>query len=107
MGNGVYSDGINISAPEGKKVKASADGVVVYIGKNLKGYGNLVIIRHRGGWLTAYAHQKNILTTKGKIVKRGQTIGEVGSTGNVERPQLHFAIRKGSKARDPLKLISS
>ncbi len=103
---GIFNDGINISAPEGSKIKASAGGVVVYTGNGLKGYGNLLIIKHGGGWLTAYAHVKKIKVNKGDSVRRGQIIGAVGSTGNVDRPQLHFALRKGRKAVNPIKYIS-
>ncbi len=104
---GEFNDGINISAREGMKIHASENGTVVYTGNELKGYGNLLIIRHSGGWLTAYAHQKNFILKKGDKVKKGQIIGYVGKTGNVKSPQLHFAIRKGLEAVDPLKYLSS
>lgn len=100
---GIYNDGINISSSHGKSVRAAADGVVVFTGDQLKGYGNLMIIRHGGGWLSAYAHQDRFTVARGDVVKRGQVIGYVGDTGKVKKPQLHFAIRKGRKAVNPMK----
>ena len=102
---GIYNDGINIAAPEGRNVRAAASGTVVYTGSELKGYGNLVIIKHSNGWITAYAHTKDVKVEKGQRVKRGQVIGEVGVSGNVSKPQLHFAIRKGRTAHNPIKLL--
>ncbi len=105
-GSGSYrNDGINISAASGTSVKAAAPGQVVYAGNGLKGYGNMIIIRHGGDWLTSYAHQKEFLVNKGETVKNGQVIGTVGDTGNVDRPQLHFSIRKGTSAKDPKKYL--
>ena len=104
---GIYNDGINIKASEGSNVKAAADGRVIYAGSELRGYGNMVIIRHDDGWITAYAHQRKNSVKKGQWVKKGQVIGQVGSSGNVDRPQLHFAIRKGRKVEDPKKFLSS
>lgn len=98
---GIHNDGINIAAPEGTNVKASAEGTVVYAGNELKAYGNLVIIKHQNGWITAYAHNKEILVRKGQKVKRGETIAKVGASGNVSKPQLHFAVRKGREALNP------
>ena len=99
--NGKPNDGINIAAPEGAPVKAAAGGEVVYSGNQLQGYGNLVIIRHPEGYLTAYAHMQNLDLKKGEKVNQGQVIGHVGTTGNVEQPQLHFGVRKGREAVDP------
>lgn len=98
---GLYNDGINIKAKEGAEVKASEDGVVAYVGNELKGYGNLVIIKHSGGWITAYAHLQKAVVAKGSNVKKGQKIALVGSTGNVTSPQLYFGLRKGRDAVNP------
>jgi len=101
----IHNDGINIAAREGASVKAAASGEVVYTGNGLKGYGNLIILKHGGGYLTAYAHNKKFEVEKGDYVKKGQLIGYVGSTGNVSRSQLHFAIRKGKNPVNPLKYL--
>lgn len=98
---GYFNDGINISAPENTPIAASAGGKIVYAGNELRGYGNLIIIRHDNGWLTAYAHQKEMVVKKGDNVTKGQTIGYVGATGNVTAPQLHFGIRNGKNALNP------
>lgn len=98
---GLYNDGINIKAKEGAEVKASEDGVVAYVGNELKGYGNLVIVKHSGGWITAYAHLSKATVTRGSKVAKGQKIGLVGSTGNVTSPQLYFGLRKGRDAVNP------
>ncbi len=102
---GLYNDGINIQVPEGTPIKAAASGKVVYIGNELRGYGNLIIIRHDNGWLTAYAHSKSVLTKKGSYVKTGDVIASAGRTGNVKSSQLHFGLRKGRKAVDPQKYL--
>lgn len=99
--NGLYNDGINIKAPAGSPVKAAENGVVVYAGNELKGSGNLVLIRHADRWMTAYAHMDNISIKRGQVVKRGQVIGVVGSTGSVDSPQLHFEARRGAEALNP------
>lgn len=101
--DGSRNDGINIAAPRGALVKAAENGVVVYSGNELKGFGNLLLVKHADGWMTAYAHNELLIVKKGETVKRGQTIGRVGSSGNVTAPQVHFEIRRGSKAVDPLK----
>lgn len=98
---GLYNDGIKIKAAEGAEVKASEDGVVAYVGNELKGYGNLVIIKHGGGWITAYAHLKNWSVKRGEKITKGQKIGAVGSSGNVDSPQLYFGLRKGRDAVNP------
>lgn len=100
--DGTRNDGINIAASRGAPVKAAENGVVVYSGNELKGFGNLLLIKHEGGWMSAYAHNELLLVKKGETVRRGQTIARVGSSGNVTSPQLHFEIRRGSKAVDPL-----
>ncbi|HET6160530.1 MAG TPA: peptidoglycan DD-metalloendopeptidase family protein [Dongiaceae bacterium] len=100
------NDGINIAAPVGAPVKASANGVVAYAGNELRGFGNMVLLRHADGWVTAYAHNSSLLVKKGDKVRQGQTIARVGSSGNVDSPQLHFELRKGTKAVDPLKVLT-
>jgi len=99
--DGLYNDGINIAAPRGTPVAAAADGVVAYVGNDLKSYGNLVLIRHGGGTMTAYAHLASLRAKRGMIVRQGQVIGTVGATGAVSAAQLHFEIRHGSKTCDP------
>ncbi len=98
---GLHNDGINIKAPQGAPVRAADAGVVVYAGNELKGTGNLILIRHEGDYLSAYAHLDNMLVRRGQSIKRGEAIGTVGATGAVAEPQLHFEIRKGTKAVDP------
>lgn len=104
--NGQTNDGINIALPEGTPVKAAEDGVVAYAGNELKGYGNLVLVRHADGYVTAYAHTKELLVKRGDPIKRGQTIARSGQTGNVDAPQLHFEIRKGPSPIDPMPHLS-
>ncbi|MBL9098345.1 MAG: LysM peptidoglycan-binding domain-containing M23 family metallopeptidase [Alphaproteobacteria bacterium] len=103
---GVHNDGINIAADPGSPVKAADAGVVVYGGNELTAYGNLLLIRHSSGYVTAYAHNRRLLVKRGDAVKQGQTIALVGSTGDVDRPQLHFEIRKGDRAVDPNRYLS-
>lgn len=98
---GQQNEGINVSVPEGTSVKAAEDGVVAYAGSELKGYGNLVLIKHSDGWVTAYAHNSELDVKKGDTVKRGQIIAKAGQTGSVTSPQVHFEIRKGSQPVDP------
>tara|TARA_B100000676_G_scaffold313112_1_gene391473 strand:+ start:6241 stop:7290 length:1050 start_codon:yes stop_codon:yes gene_type:complete len=98
---GYHNDGINISARAGTPVMAAENGVVAYVGNQLPGFGNLVLIKHSGGWMSAYAHGSIVVVRRGVYVKRGQVIAEVGNTGNVNRPQLHFELRKGDRAVDP------
>jgi murein DD-endopeptidase MepM/ murein hydrolase activator NlpD len=105
--NGQQNDGVNISVPEGTPIKASEDGVVAYAGNELKGYGNLVLVRHAEGWVTAYAHASEVLVKRGEAVKRGQVIARAGQTGGVPAPQLHFEIRKGATPVDPAQHLSS
>jgi murein DD-endopeptidase MepM/ murein hydrolase activator NlpD len=98
---GLHNDGINIAAPKGMAILAAENGVVAYAGKELRGFGNLLLIKHAGGWTTAYAHADKVFVRRGDRVKRGQTIATIGSTGGVGRPQLHFELRRGSRALDP------
>jgi murein DD-endopeptidase MepM/ murein hydrolase activator NlpD len=104
--NGQQNDGINLAVPEGTPVKAAEDGVVAYAGNELKGYGNPVLIRHPNGYVTAYAHAKELLVKRGDQVKRGQVIANSGQTGNVDTPQLHFEVRKGPAPLDPMPLLA-
>lgn len=104
--NGVQNDGINLAVPEGTPIKAAEDGIVAYAGSELKGYGNLVLVRHPNGFVTAYAHASDILVKRGESVKRGQVIAHSGQTGNVTSPQLHFEIRKGATPVDPSQYLS-
>ena len=99
--SGAQNDGINVAVPEGTPIKAAEDGVVAYAGNELKTYGNLVLVRHSNGYVTAYAHASEIMVKRDDPVKRGQIIAKAGQTGNVAAPQLHFEIRKGSTPVDP------
>ena len=104
--NGKSNDGINLAVPEGTPVKAAEDGVVAYSGNELKGYGNLVLVRHSNGYVTAYAHASELLVKRGDTIKRGQVIAKSGQSGEVGSPQLHFEIRKGSSPVDPLQFLN-
>jgi murein DD-endopeptidase MepM/ murein hydrolase activator NlpD len=104
--NGKSNDGINLAVPEGTPVKAAEDGVVAYAGNELKGYGNLVLVRHSNGYVTAYAHASEVLVKRGDPIKRGQVIAKSGQSGEVGSPQLHFEIRKGSTPVDPLQFLN-
>ena len=101
------SDGIRLSVPEGTPIKAAEDGVVAYAGSELRGYGNLVLVRHSNGFVTAYAHNSDIRVRRGEQVRRGQTIAAAGQTGNVNSPQLHFEIRRGATPVDPMTYLGS
>ncbi|EPY01298.1 metalloendopeptidase-like membrane protein [Magnetospirillum fulvum MGU-K5] len=101
-GKGQHNDGINIAVPRGTQVKAAENGVVVYVGNELKGFGNLLLIKHADGWMTAYAHTEQMKVRRGDRVRRGQVIATVGSSGNAALPQLHFEIRRGTEAVNPL-----
>ncbi|SMF75672.1 Murein DD-endopeptidase MepM and murein hydrolase activator NlpD, contain LysM domain [Azospirillum oryzae] len=99
--DGLHNDGLNIAAPKGTAVVAADNGVVAYAGNELRGFGNLLLLKHSDGWITAYAHLDKIEVERGATVKRGQLIARVGQTGGVSSPQLHFELRKGSQAVDP------
>jgi murein DD-endopeptidase MepM/ murein hydrolase activator NlpD len=103
--NGLQNDGIDLAVPQGTPIKAADDGVVAYAGNELKGYGNLVLIRHSNGYVTAYAHASEILVRRGETVKRGQVIAKSGETGSVKSPELHFEIRKGATPVDPAQFL--
>jgi murein DD-endopeptidase MepM/ murein hydrolase activator NlpD len=104
--NGKSNDGINLAVPEGTPVKAAEDGVVAYSGNELKGYGNLILVRHSNGYVTAYAHASELLVKRGDTIKRGQIIAKSGQSGEVGSPQLHFEIRRGSSPVDPLQFLN-
>lgn len=105
--DGLHNDGINIAVPEGTPVRAAQTGVVAYAGNELRGYGNLLLVRHSNGWMTAYAHNGELLVERGATVTKGQTIATAGRTGSVQTAQVHFEIRRGSEALDPIKAMSS
>jgi len=100
---GDRNDGVNLAVPEGTPVKAAGEGSVIYAGNELKGFGNLVLIRHADGWVSAYAHNSMLKVKRGDKISRGQVIAEAGKTGSVTQPQVHFELRHGNKPVDPLK----
>jgi murein DD-endopeptidase MepM/ murein hydrolase activator NlpD len=99
--NGERNDGINIATPMGTPIHAAAGGTVSYSGNELKDYGNLLLIKHPGGYVTAYAHADQLLVRSGDTVTKGQVIGYAGRTGDVSTPQLHFEIRHGTQPVNP------
>jgi murein DD-endopeptidase MepM/ murein hydrolase activator NlpD len=105
--DGGHNDGINVAVPQGTPVKAAENGVVAYSGSELKGYGNLVLVRHANNWVSAYAHNNELLVKRGEKVRRGQVIAKAGATGSVSQPQVHFELRKGSRPIDPTKFMNS
>ena len=104
--NGEKNDGINLAVPEGTSVKAAEAGTVIYAGNELAGYGNLVLIRHADGWVTAYAHNSDLLVKRGDQVRRGQAIAHAGMSGSVNAPQVHFELRRGAKPVNPLDYLA-
>ena len=105
IGKGRANDGINIKAARGTTVKAADAGTVAYAGNELKGFGNLILIRHSDGWITAYAHNDKLLVKKGQKVLKGEKIATVGTTGGVNTPQLHFEIRAGKNPVNPVSYL--
>ncbi len=103
--DGTVNEGLTISVPKGTPIKAAENGVVAYVGDELPGFGNLILIRHAEEYVTAYAHADAIMVKKCDVVRRGQTIGTAGSTGDANQPQLHFEIRKNAKPVDPTPLL--
>ncbi len=103
---GLHNDGINFAVPRGEPLRAAENGVVAYAGNELPGYGNLLLIRHAGGWMSAYAHNEKLLVERGEIVERGQVISRAGSTGNVSSPQTHFELRRNGKPVNPIKYLA-
>ena len=99
---GLFNDGINIAGAKGALVKAAENGVVAYAGNEIKGMGNLIIIQHSDGWMTVYAHLDSMSVKRGTKVSVGQPVGKIGQTGKVDKPQLHFEIRRGRKAYNPM-----
>lgn len=104
-GKGQHNDGINIAAAKGTPVKAAENGVVAYVGNELKGFGNLLLVKHADNWMTAYAHNDQLMVRRGDQVRRGQTIATVGASGSVASPQLHFEIRRGTEAVNPVEFL--
>lgn len=100
-GGGQHNDGINIAAPRGASVRAAQAGVVAYAGSEIRGYGNLLLVKHDGGFMTAYAHAEELLVKRGDVVRQGQIIATVGDSGGAAAPQLHFEIRRGTEAVNP------
>ena len=105
--NGEKNDGINLAVPEGTAVKAAEAGTVIYSGNELEGYGNLILIRHADGWVSAYANNKDLAVQRGEKVNRGETIAHAGMSGAVSSPQVHFELRKGAKPVNPLDYLAS
>jgi murein DD-endopeptidase MepM/ murein hydrolase activator NlpD len=105
--NGGKNDGINIAATMDEPIHASAPGTVTYAGDELKNYGNLVLVKHSGGYTTAYAHAARLVVSRGDFVARGQVIGYVGQTGDVASPQLHFEIRSATAPVNPHTYLSA
>lgn len=105
VSKGVKNDGINIKAAKGTAVTAADAGTVAYSGSGLKGYGNLILIKHADGWITAYAHNDKLFVKKGQKVRRGEKIATVGNTGGVSQPQLHFETRAGKNAVNPMNYL--
>jgi murein DD-endopeptidase MepM/ murein hydrolase activator NlpD len=103
--SGAANDGIDLAAPEGTPVRAADDGVVAYAGNELKGYGNLVLVRHANGFVTAYANASELMVKRNEQVHKGQVIAKSGQTGTAANPQLHFEIRKNSAPVDPMKYL--
>ncbi|MCF3933055.1 peptidoglycan DD-metalloendopeptidase family protein [Acuticoccus sp. M5D2P5] len=104
--DGARNEGINLAVPAGTPVLAAEEGTVIYAGSELEGYGNLVLVQHKDDWVSAYAHNDQLKVQRGDKVKRGQLIANVGKTGSVDQPQLHFELRRKSKPVDPLPHLS-
>jgi murein DD-endopeptidase MepM/ murein hydrolase activator NlpD len=104
--DGERNDGINLAVPEGTAVKAAEDGTVIYAGNELKSYGNLVLIRHANGWVSAYAHNGELKVNRGQQVKRGEVVALSGMSGGVTTPQVHFELRKEATPVDPLQHLT-
>jgi murein DD-endopeptidase MepM/ murein hydrolase activator NlpD len=105
--DGGHNDGIDLAVPQGTSVKAAENGVVAYAGDELKPYGNLILIRHSNNWVSAYAHNEELLVKRGDKVRRGQVIAKAGKTGAVSQPLVHFELRKGSRPIDPTKYMAN
>ena len=105
--SGGKNDGINIATAMAAPIHASASGTVTYAGDELKNYGNLVLVKHSGGYTTAYAHADRLVVTRGDFVAKGQVIGYSGQTGDVTSPQLHFEIRSATTPVNPRAYLAS
>lgn len=105
--SGTINDGVNLALPVGSNIKAAGDGVVAYSGSELKGYGKLILVRHKNNWVTAYAHNSKLMVKRGDKVRQGQIIAKSGKSGSVLQPQLHFELRRGSKPVNPMKHLAS
>jgi murein DD-endopeptidase MepM/ murein hydrolase activator NlpD len=103
---GRFNDGVNLKASAVAPVRAAGDGVVAYAGDAIPGFGNLLLIKHAGGWVSAYGHNDALLVARGKRITRGDVIARAGATGSVTEPQVHFELRKGRTPVDPAKVIS-
>jgi len=103
----LHNDGMNIAAPMGAPVRAADNGVVAYAGDQIRGFGNMLLIKHSDGLITAYAHADKLLVARGDVVSRGQVVARVGKSGGIDAPQLHFEVRRGSQAVDPRKFLPS
>jgi murein DD-endopeptidase MepM/ murein hydrolase activator NlpD len=106
MPGGGHNDGINIAAPRGTPVHAIDAGTVAYAGNEVKGYGNIILIKHANGWISAYAHLDDVTVRPGDTIAAGQVIAKVGDSGGVQEPQLHFELRRGKKPVDPREFLS-
>lgn len=102
---GARNEGVNLAVPEGTPVKAAGSGTVIYAGNELKGFGNLVLLRHADGWVSAYAHNSKLNVKRGDKVSRGEVIANAGATGSVSQPQVHFELRRGNKPIDPVQYL--
>lgn len=102
---GRFNDGVNLKATAGSPVRAAGDGVVAYAGDAIAGFGNLILLKHAGGWVTAYAHNEALLVARGAKVRQGDAIARAGATGSVSEPQLHFELRRGRTPVDPVRVI--
>lgn len=102
MRSGKKHDGIDIAAPEGSAVLAAAEGEIIYSDDGIRGYGNIVMLKHDDGFITVYAHNEENLVKVGDFVRRGEIIGKVGNTGHSSGPHLHFEVRKDRRPRNPL-----
>lgn len=106
VSSGVKNDGINIAGNFGDPISSSYDGTVAFVGKDLKSFGNMILIKHDNGWITAYAHLSDIRVSEGQFIGKGDVIGSMGQSGKVSQPQLHFQIRKSRQPVDPLQYMS-
>ncbi len=106
-GGGQHNDGINIAASRGTSVLAAENGVVAYAGNEIRGFGNLLLIKHDGGWMTAYGHNDSLLVRRGDVVQRGQVIAKVGDSGGAQQTQLHFEVRRSGRPVNPEEHLST